>query len=149
MPHPTHDLPRLLAELDPHAELAERHLWLIHVLEWVRAAEPSVEVALGRVESLVAAIEADADLRQRLQAWWLAFIDRVDITTLLADFGFAPRTAMITEVSERLRHKLLPGTPETIDAWPSCSACCCPATRTRTGSRRSTAPRCNGCLRCC
>lgn len=116
MPHPTHDLPRLLAELDPHAELAERHLWLIHVLEWVRAAEPSVEVALGRVESLVAAIEADADLRQRLQAWWLAFIDRVDITTLLADFGFAPRTAMITEVSERLRHKLLPGTPETIDA---------------------------------
>ena len=110
------DLPRLLAELDPHAEIAERHLWLIHVLEWVREAAPSIEVATGRVEAFVVAMENDADARQRLQAWWLIFIDRVDITTLLADFGFAPRTAMITEVSERIRSKLLPGTPETIDA---------------------------------
>ena len=111
-----HDLPRLLAEMDPHAEIAERHLWLIHVLQWVRAAEPSVEVALGRVEAFVTAIEADASARARLHAWWLNFIDHVDITTLLADFGFAPRTAMITEVSDRIRNKLLPGTPETIDA---------------------------------
>ncbi|MBQ0133445.1 MAG: recombinase, partial [Comamonas sp.] len=110
------DLPRLLAELDPHATLAERHLWLIHVLQWIRAVQPSVEVALARAESLVAAIENDSELQARLQAWWLAFIDHVDITTLLADFGFAPRTAMITEVSERIRNKLLPGTPETIDA---------------------------------
>lgn len=111
-----HDLPRLLAELDPHAEIAERHLWLIYVLEWVRAARPSTEVAVGRVEALVKAFEADASARARLQAWWLTLIDHVDITTLLADFGFAPRTAMITEVSERLRNKILPGTPETIDA---------------------------------
>ena len=116
MPRKAHDLPRLLAELNPAAELAERHLWLIHVLEWIGAAEPSVEVAVGRVEALVQAVESDSELRQRLQAWWLTFIDRVDITTLLADFGFAPRTAMITELSERLRNKLLPGTPETIDA---------------------------------
>lgn len=112
----THDLPRLLAELDPQADIAERHLWLIHMLEWVRAAEPSVEVAVDRVEAFVAAVECNEELRQRLRAWWLAFIDRVDITTLLADFGFAPRTAMITEVSDRIRNKLLPGTPETIDA---------------------------------
>jgi site-specific recombinase len=116
MRHTTHDLPRLLAEIDPHAELAERHLWLIHVLQWVRAAEPSVEVAMGRVEAFIQAAEADADVQARLQAWWTVFIDRVDITTLLADFGFAPRTAMITEVSDRIRNKLLPGTPETIDA---------------------------------
>ena len=116
MRHTTHDLPRLLAEIDPHAELAERHLWLIHVLQWVRAAEPSVEVAMGRVEAFIQAAEADADVQARLQAWWAVFIDRVDITTLLADFGFAPRTAMITEVSDRIRNKLLPGTPETIDA---------------------------------
>lgn len=111
-----HDLPRLLAELNPNAEIAERHLWLIHVLQWVRAAEPSVEVAIGRVDAFLDAFEKDTEARQRLQAWWLTFIDRVDITTLLADFGFAPRTAMITEVSERIRGKLLPGTPETIDA---------------------------------
>ena len=111
-----HDLSSLLAELQPDAELAERHLWLIHVFQWVRAARPSVEVALARIESLVAAAEADPEIAQRLQAWWLRVIDTVDITTLLADFGFAPRTAMISEVAARLRHKLLPGTPETIDA---------------------------------
>ena len=112
----THNLTQLLTEIDPSAELAERHLWLIHMLQWVRASEPSAEVAVGRVEAFIVAVESDAEIRQRLQAWWLAFIDHVDITTLLADFGFAPRTAMINEVSDRIRNKLLPGTPETIDA---------------------------------
>jgi hypothetical protein len=37
----------------------------------------------------------------------------VDITALLADFGFAPRTAMASELAERLRYKLLPSSPET------------------------------------
>jgi site-specific recombinase len=106
----------LLAELDPHAELAERHLWLIHVLHWMRSAAPSIEVAMAKAESFVAAFEADEALRLRLQLWWQRFSATVDITTLLADFGFAPRTAMVTELTERLRLKLLPGTPETIDA---------------------------------
>jgi site-specific recombinase len=43
-------------------------------------------------------------------------METVDITALLADFGFAPRTAMASEVAERLRYKLLPSTPETEDA---------------------------------
>ena len=112
----SYDLPALLAELDPHAELAERHLWLIHVLHWMRSAAPSIEVAMAKAESFVAAFEADEALRLRLQLWWQRFSATVDITTLLADFGFAPRTAMVTELTERLRVKLLPGTPETIDA---------------------------------
>ena len=116
MPRKPYDLPRLLTELDPHADRAERHLWLIHVLQWVRAAEPSVEVAIGRVEALVAAAESDPQVQQRLLQWWQTLTDQVDITTLLADFGFAPRTAMLNELGERLRNKLLPGTPETIDA---------------------------------
>ena len=112
----SYDLPALLAELDPHAELAERHLWLIHVLHWMRSAAPSIEVAMAKAESFVAAFEADEASRLRLQLWWQRFSATVDITTLLADFGFAPRTAMVTELTERLRLKLLPGTPETIDA---------------------------------
>ena len=112
----SYDLPALLAELDPHAELAERHLWLIHVLHWMRSAAPSIEVAMAKAESFVAAFEADEALRLRLQLWWQRFSATVGITTLLADFGFAPRTAMVTELTERLRLKLLPGTPETIDA---------------------------------
>lgn len=55
-------------------------------------------------------------LRARLQAWWAQLVDTVDITTLLADFGFAPRTAFVSELAARLRTKWLPGTPDTIDA---------------------------------
>jgi len=43
-------------------------------------------------------------------------LQTVDVTTLLADFGFAPRTAFIKELTDRLRRKILPGTPETIDS---------------------------------
>ncbi len=43
-------------------------------------------------------------------------LEEVDVTTLLGDFGFAPRTAFMSELAERLRRKMLPGTPETNDA---------------------------------
>lgn len=110
------DLPRLIQALDPHADLAQRHLWLIHLVEWIRAPKPSLELAVDHMEQVVAAFEADADARQRLGLWWQKLLETVDITALLADFGFAPRTAMASEVAERLRYKLLPSTPETVDA---------------------------------
>ncbi|WP_218241446.1 site-specific recombinase [Comamonas fluminis] len=110
------DLPRLLQALDPHADLAQRHLWLIHLVEWIRAAQPSTDLAVRRVEEIVSAFEADPDARLRLCQWWQKLLETIDITALLADFGFAPRTAMASEVAERLRYKLLPSTPETVDA---------------------------------
>lgn len=116
MTRASHDLPRLLAMLDPQAELAQRHLWLIHLLEWVRGPGDSVDAALGRARLLLDAFEADANARARLQHWWAALVGTVDVTTLLADFGFAPRTAFFSELAERLRYKLMPGSPETIDA---------------------------------
>ena len=116
MKRTAYDLPLLLFELDPQADLAQRHLWLIHLLDWVRAPAPSVELAVERVRQFVDALEDDPDARARMQAWWARFIETVDLTTLLADFGFAPRTALASEMSERLRYKLLPSSPETIDA---------------------------------
>lgn len=116
MKRTAYDLPLLLLELDPQAELAQRHLWLIHLLDWVRAPAPSVELAVDRVRQFVDALEADPHARARMQAWWARFIETVDLTTLLADFGFAPRTALASEMNERLRYKLLPSSPETIDA---------------------------------
>ncbi len=110
------ELAALLARLDPQAPLAERHLWLIALLDWVRGARASVPASIGRVQLLLDAVEARPEVRARLQAWWAALVDTVDITTLLADFGFAPRTALISELAERLRRKLLPSSPETIDA---------------------------------
>lgn len=116
MKRTAYDLPLLLFELDPQADLAQRHLWLIHLLDWVRAPAPSVELAVERVRQFVDALEDDPDARARMQAWWARFIETVDLTTLLADFGFAPRTALASEMNERLRYKLLPSSPETIDA---------------------------------
>ncbi len=116
MKRSVYDLPRLLVELDPQADLAHRHLWLIHMLQWVRAPAPSTDEAVARVRQFLDALEADPDALARIQAWWARFIETVDLTTLLADFGFAPRTAFFSELNVRLRYKLLPSSPETIDA---------------------------------
>ena len=88
---PHSDLASILAALDPAADLAHRHLWLIHLLDWVRGKRDSVPAAVGRVQLFIDAVAARPDLQQRLQAWWATLVGQVDITTLLADFGFAPR----------------------------------------------------------
>lgn len=110
------NLTSLLSTLDAGAGLAQRHLWLVNLLTWIRGPQESVPAALGRVQLFLDALEAEPELQSRLRAWWVTLVDTVDMTPLLADFGFAPRTALVSEVAERLRCKLLPGSPETIDA---------------------------------
>ena len=110
------DLPQLLRALDPKAELADRHVWLIKLFEWIRGDKTSTQAAVARVQVFIEAVQNQPELQARLQAWWETLIQTVDITPLLADFGFAPRTAFLSELAERLRRKLLPGTPETQDA---------------------------------
>ncbi|MDB5883849.1 MAG: putative site-specific recombinase transrane protein [Polaromonas sp.] len=110
------DLAQLLTALDPHAGLAERHVWLIKLFAWIRGDRTSIQAAVARVQVLIEAVQQQPELRARLQAWWETLLQTVDITPLLADFGFAPRTAFVSELAERLRRKLLPGTPETMDA---------------------------------
>ena len=106
----------LLDRLDPQAPLAERHLWLISLCAWIRGKQASPQAAMGRLQLLLDALEARPDAQQRLRDWWHTLLSTVDVTTLLADFGFAPRTAFLSELTERLRHKLLPDSPETLDA---------------------------------
>ena len=110
------DLRNLLAELNPEASLATRHVWLIALFEWVRGDESSPEASISRLQRFIDAVQAQPELQQRLIAWWQVLLQTVDVTTLLADFGFAPRTAFVSELADRLRRKILPGTPETIDA---------------------------------
>ncbi len=109
-------LATLLARLDPNAALADRHVWLIDLLQWIRGDSRSATATVARLEQFMAAVEAQPEVHSRLQAWWRTLLQTVDVTPLLADFGFAPRTAFISELTERLRGKLLPGTPETVDA---------------------------------
>ncbi|MBS0301358.1 MAG: site-specific recombinase [Proteobacteria bacterium] len=112
----TPDLAQLLASLEPAAPLARRHLQLLALLDWVRGHERTVEAATGRMALLVQSAEQSPEVRQRLQAWWAELARHLDITTLLADFGFAQRTSMASELAERMRYKLLPVSPETQDA---------------------------------
>lgn len=111
------DLNTLLDALDADAPLAQRHLWLIGLLRWLRGARRSpAQAADGRVRLLLDALDARPERRQELQRWWQVLTSTVDASALLADFGLAARHAFVSELNERLRQKLLPATPETEDA---------------------------------
>jgi site-specific recombinase len=110
------DLRTLLGTLDPQASLAARHVWLIELFAWLRGDQRSAPACASRLQSFINAVQAQPELEAKLKAWWHTLLQTVDITTLLADFGFAPRTAFVSELTERLRRKMLPGTPETVDA---------------------------------
>ncbi len=110
------DINRILDALDAEAPLAQRHLWLIAVIEWVRGHDGSPQAAASRVQFVVDAIEARPELVPRLRAWWRVLVATVDFSVLMGDHGFAPRIAFVSELAERLRRKVLPGTPETVDA---------------------------------
>ncbi|TNF59658.1 MAG: recombinase [Burkholderiales bacterium] len=109
------DLKTLLDALDPDAPLAQRHLWLIEVLRWIRGEAVDPQASVGHVRQLLETVQEDAAWLARWRRWWERFVQAVDVTPLLADHGFAPRTAFLSELGHRLRRKLLPGTPETND----------------------------------
>ena len=109
------DIETLLGRIDPDADQVERHLWLHDVLEWIRGDAQDVQAAVGRVRQILATISRLPDWPRRWRAWWQQFITHVDATPLLADYGFAPRTAFASELGHRLLRKWLPPTPETTD----------------------------------
>lgn len=62
------DLPALLHALDPDADLAQRHVWLIKLLEWIRGDQTSTEAAVARVQAFIDAVQLQPELQGRLQA---------------------------------------------------------------------------------
>ena len=112
----TNDLDTLLHRLDPQASLAQRHIWMLDVFSWIRGDASSPTAATERVEQFLDAVEARPEIYERLREWWLVFGRTVDLTSLLAEHGIPTRGAFLSELVERLRRKLLPGTPETTDA---------------------------------
>lgn len=115
MATPQLELIDLLRALDPHASLAERHLWLMQLLDWVRGNGSDPDAAVVRVRTLLDAAELRSDWVALWHQWWTEFLTEVDATPLLADLGFAPRSAFFAELADRLRRKLIPPTPETTD----------------------------------
>lgn len=124
------DLPALLNAADPRAPMPERHLWLVRLLEWLRhpgrardelAAEPAeagterTPLPLRRLRHLLNVLDRHADHRADVVGLLRAFRQEIDLTALLADFGFAQRMAVFSEVGDRLRARVLPATPATAD----------------------------------
>ncbi len=111
-----HDLNGLLATLDPQGTQVQRHLWLTRLCEWVRGDGKSVHAAVARVGLLLDALQTQPEKALRARQWWETMNQSIDMAVLLSDYGFSSRNAFISELAERLRLKLLPSTPETIDA---------------------------------
>ncbi len=99
--------------------LAERHLWLIRAMEWLRHApvpgEPLTPTPVLRLKHLLNVLERNPEHRANVASLLQQFWQGVDVAALFADFGFAPRTHFAGELLQRLRLKLLPQTPVTTD----------------------------------
>jgi site-specific recombinase len=114
------DLTALVNAADPKAGLAERHLWLVRLFEWLRQASPARTEEGGktplpavRLRLLLNMLDANPAVREAVRAMVGAFWRDVDAAALFADFGFGSRLSLTSELLRRLRLQLLPGTPET------------------------------------
>lgn len=114
------DLTALLNAADPKAPLAERHLWLIRLMEWLRHApvESDTQVTktpVLRLKHLLGVLDRHPEHQARVADVLQRFWAEVDNAALLADFGFAPRMDLWGELGRRLRARVLPLTPATTD----------------------------------
>jgi site-specific recombinase len=119
---------------DPGAALAERNLWVIRALEWLRhaplaasaeAAADNAEVAADnaraasrpalRLRHLLNVLDRNPEHRAQVAAVLGRFWFEVDSAALFADFGFSPRANFFGEIGQRIKLKLLPLTPDTTD----------------------------------
>ncbi len=114
------DLTALLNAADPRTSLAERHLWLIRLVEWLRHAPlPSGSEArptpVLRLTHLLNLLDRHPEHRERVSGLLAGFWREVDTAALFADFGFATRSAFFSELGERIARRVLPTTPATTD----------------------------------
>ncbi|MGD9833510.1 MAG: site-specific recombinase [Piscinibacter sp.] len=118
---PGWDLTALLNAADPRASLAERQLWLVRLMEWLRrapverAAERTTPLPVLRLKHLLNVLQRHEPYRLAVGALLARFWREVDTVALFADFGFSPRMNFFGELGQRLRARLLPITPETQD----------------------------------
>jgi site-specific recombinase len=120
------DLSALVNAADPKASRAERHLWMVRLMEWLRHAPSSATpppagdddrtpLALLRLRLLLNQVDRNPELRQRVQGVARAFWADIDAASLYADLGFGARLSFGSELLSRLQNLVLPGTPETRD----------------------------------
>jgi site-specific recombinase len=112
------DLTALLNAADGTATMAERHLWLVRLLGWLRHAplpQQQTPTPVLRLRHLLGVLERHPGHHAQVQAVMSRFWQEVDVSALLADFGFSPHMDFAGEFGQRLRLRLLPATPDTTD----------------------------------
>jgi site-specific recombinase len=119
------DLTALVNAANARAGQAERHLWLVRLMEWLRHAparalpgattEGRTPLPLLRLRHLLNVLDQQPALREQVQGLLAAFWREVDAAALFADFGFGTRLSLGSDLAARLRRRVLPGTPQTAD----------------------------------
>ena len=119
------DLTALVNAADAKAGQADRHLWLVRLMEWLRHApragidsaadETRTPLPVLRLRHLLNQIDKNDSLRAEVQGMMRAFWREIDAASLYADFGFGSRVSLASELLTRVQARLLPGTPETRD----------------------------------
>ena len=133
------DLTALLNAADPKASRAERQLWLVRLLEWLRHApldksgnagtggtggdEPrSTPTPVLRLKHLLGVLDRNAEHRARVAELLHRLWREIDSAALLADFGFAPRTRRTSSP-----HRCMRGAKPKSASWcAACAPACCP-----------------------
>ena len=109
-PQDAHFITDWLDSANAQLPAVERHIWLVRILDWVREGEP-----VAHVQYLLHLLQADRERRDKAVQLLAACWRDVDVTALLADYGFAANASFVDELGDRLRRRLLPLTPETSD----------------------------------
>jgi site-specific recombinase len=111
------DLTALLNAADPKATQAARHMWLVRLMEWLRHSETTTATPAPvlRLRQLLNVLDSNPLHAERVRGMLHRFWREIDAPALFADFGFAPRVALRSELVNRIRQRLLPRTPETAD----------------------------------
>ncbi len=119
------DLTALLNAADPQASLAERNLWLVRLLEWLRHGPREdradreeaggTPLPLVRLKHLLNVLERHPEHARAFGGVLAGVWAEVDAVSLFAEVGFAPRMALWHEFLGRLRRRLLPATADTQD----------------------------------
>ena len=113
------DLTALLNAADPQAPAAERHLWLVRLLEWLRHdhSRPDTVTPVGvlRLRHLLNVLERNPEHREPVAAILRRLVQETEVAALFADLGFSARRELWGDLAERLRLRLLPGTPDSTD----------------------------------
>ncbi len=114
------DLTALINAADPQASRAERHLWLVRWLEWLRSPptrhtdnSTPHDWTLQRLRLFLNMIDTQPVQRTKLVELLRRFLSETDAAGLWVDLGFSPRTSFLNELNERLRLSWLPSTPDT------------------------------------